>query len=563
VTELAQKLILAAADGSNLSVDPGLDTSYLADNATVKLPQQIDMSGKGGDLQVVSNVGDSDVEKRITNAVYKGTLETTIEQERNGFESAFENGDARLKRALQAPLDAALNGAQPVVESLDDGIRGGGTTLPLESSKRGSVAASAAFQLDRAALDQLDRLIAVRIDELSGRKSKITWLAVLGTLLGVYLFVGFFVSVRQSLAGVRRATEGMARGDVEQSIVLEARDELGQLRGDFVQVLAYLEEMSVAAARIARGDLTVEVQPKSDADALGNAFRSMTEGLREIVGRLAAAAEGVSSASKQMALTSEETGRAVGEIATAVSQVAEGAERQVRMVADARGSAEQTSRAANDARSVAEDGAEASAQATRAMNAVRDSSAAVSGAIDALAAKSEQIGGIVSTITGIAGQTNLLALNAAIEAARAGEQGRGFAVVAEEVRKLAEESKQAAATIADLIQEIQGETQRAVTVVEEGAKRTQEGVEVVERAREAFLRISTSVQSVSAQIAGIASATGEVAAVAEQSSASTQHVSASTQQTFASTQEIAASAQVLASTAAELEQLVAQFRLAG
>ena len=82
------------------------------------------------------------------------------------------------------------------------------------------------------------------------------------------------------------------------------------------------------------------------------------------------------------------------------------------------------------------------------MNLVRESSGQVSDAIGALAAKSEQIGGIVETITGIADQTNLLALNAAIEAARAGEQGRGFAVVAEEVRKLAEESQQAAATIA-------------------------------------------------------------------------------------------------------------------
>src|SRR3712207_9493194 len=72
----------------------------------------------------------------------------------------------------------------------------------------------------------------------------------------------------------------------------------------------------------------------------------------------------------------------------------------------------------------------------------------------------------------IAEQTNLLALNAAIEAARAGEQGRGFAVVAEEVRKLAEESQEAAASIAALVDEIQAENVQAVGVVEVGRPHT-------------------------------------------------------------------------------------------
>jgi methyl-accepting chemotaxis protein len=226
---------------------------------------------------------------------------------------------------------------------------------------------------------------------------------------------------------------------------------------------------------------------------------------------------------------------------------------------------------------VAQGGVGAAEQANAAMALVRDSSQTVTDTIGQLAAKSDQIGAIVQTITGIAEQTNLLALNAAIEAARAGEQGKGFAVVAEEVRKLAEDSQHAAGEIAELIQSMQSETDRAVTVVQHGAEQTASGAATVEQTREAFLRIGESVQDISDRIEQIATAASEVAAgalsmqehmtevaaVAEESSASTEEVSASTEQTSASTQEIADSAQRLASTAGELERIVSQFQLGG
>jgi methyl-accepting chemotaxis protein len=144
------------------------------------------------------------------------------------------------------------------------------------------------------------------------------------------------------------------------------------------------------------------------------------------------------------------------------------------------------------------------------------------------------------------------------------------------VRKLAEESQQAAHSIAALVMEIRVETERAVQVVEDGAARTQDGVETVEAARGAFSAIGDAVETTSMRVAEIAVAVGgiadgaarmtedivEVAAVAEQSSAATQQVAASTQQTSASTQQIAASAQELAGSAAELRRLAGRFTLA-
>ena len=320
------------------------------------------------------------------------------------------------------------------------------------------------------------------------------------------------------------------------------------------------------------------------------AYNESRAGLHAIVAQVGASSQLLASASQEMATTSQEAGRAVGEIAQAVSDVAQGAERQVRSVEEAKHateevgiataesarSAQETSEAAGRAREVAAEGEQAVSRATEAMRQVAESSAEVTRAMHGLGAKSEQIGGIVATITGIAGQTNLLALNAAIEAARAGEQGRGFAVVAEEVRKLAEESQQAAASIASLVEEIQSETATAVAVVEETAVRTEEGAETVEQARDAFGRIGLSVEDMTGRVDAIAAAIqqiaasaekvgsdmSEVAAVAEQSSASSEQVSASTQETSASAQEIASSAQQLALTAGELEGLVGRFTLA-
>jgi methyl-accepting chemotaxis protein len=395
----------------------------------------------------------------------------------------------------------------------------------------------------------------------SGR-TLIIALIVVAILLGVA--VALFVA-RRLVGGVRqvlRAAEGISEGDLDQTVDVRSRDEIGAMATAFGRMIEYLRGLSSSAERVAAGDLTVDVAPKSPRDALGTSFAKMTTSLRDTVGQVQATASSVSASSQQMASTSEEAGRAVGEIANAVAEVASGAERQVRMVEAQRVSAGDTARAADAARQVAEDGASAAEHATGAMQAMQESSDEVSTAIRSLAVKSDAIGGIVKTISGIARQTNLLALNAAIEAARAGEQGRGFAVVAEEVRKLAEESQRAAGSISGLVGEIQDETAHTVTIVQHGADRSREGAEVVEQARAAFEEIVRSVHEVSVRIDEISTATNEVAAVAEQSSASSEQVSASTQQTSASAQEIAASAQELARTAEELERLVSRFELA-
>ena len=442
-------------------------------------------------------------------------------------------------------------------------------------------------------IDRANRERAAADERFANAKAGATRLTLiigaLALLVALALALALARHLTRRLVALSRAAEALAQGDVDHELSVEGRDEVGRTAAALASMVDHLRDLAGAADRVAAGDLSVAVSPRSERDRLGAAFAGLVAELRAAVSQMSRSATSVAGASQLVASSSADAGRAVEEIARALGDVASGSERQVRSATSARARTEQvagattasahdaqeTSRAADEARAAAGAGTETVARATAAMVAVREASAEASQAIRELGSKSQRIGGIVDTITAIAEQTNLLALNAAIEAARAGEQGRGFAVVAEEVRKLAEESQAAAKSIATLVNEIRSETERTVTIVETGAERGEVGASTVAEARDAFTRIAASIEVVSERVSevsvaveqiadGAAHVTNdivEVASVAEQSSATVQQVSASAQETSASTQQIAASAQDLSRTARELDELVGRFTL--
>jgi methyl-accepting chemotaxis protein len=173
------------------------------------------------------------------------------------------------------------------------------------------------------------------------------------------------------------------------------------------------------------------------------------------------------------------------------------------------------------------------------MESIKDEVLGLEDVIDNLNYAGKEISEIVNTITNIAYQTNLLALNAAIEAARAGEHGHGFTVVAGEVRKLAEESGEAAEDIGKKIKEMLLKTGKAVETINRGASKVIEGVNIANVAGNNLDKIVASVANVNRMIQDISTASKEQSQNIDSLRGSIESISGATKITSEGTKRVA------------------------
>lgn len=338
------------------------------------------------------------------------------------------------------------------------------------------------------------------------------------------------------------------------------------------------------------GNLTVRgaYQSQDELGVLTTSFNDMMTSLRELVARVNENALTLSASSEELAASAEETTQATQQISVAVQEIAAGSDTQVAEVRQLHSVLSETSQlmgtlsesarrvnaSAKEASSLAENGDQVIQASVQRMESLSETMNSISHVVVQLGERSVNIGRVVDAITNIAGQTNLLALNAAIEAARAGEHGKGFAVVADEVRKLAEQSREMATQISSYIGEIQDEIQKAVESAQVGTTEAASSIEVAKEAGESFMRILGSVEKVAEEIQDVFRATKQVTednrarvmmrAIEEVSAANalgTQNASASTQEQMATMEEVAASANALSGMAEQLQSLVAQFEI--
>lgn len=412
--------------------------------------------------------------------------------------------------------------------------------------------------------------LAFSPENLEARRRALIWQGIglgLVTVLGGLLLTN--LTARRLVSGPAGRLQALASGLAEGDLALRAGE---REDGEMGAIGASLDRMAEALQGLVSSARASADRLEQVLDAIGSAASAVVAGtldqqesLRQISSAAQAMARSIQSAASSVAglsATSEETSSSILAMVSSIEEVAGHADGLTMSVNDTAATTEEmvreiqeidrnvellnrfvaeTSEAmgrmgatiqqveshAADSKAISELVAENAEKGMRAveltiegMEGIRGSVRETSQVIESVGRRGQEIGLILKVIQEVAEQTNLLALNAAIIAAQAGEHGRGFAVVAEEIRQLAERTAQSAKEIANLIASFQSETGRAVTAMQEGSRRVEEGSERSREAGRALEEILESARRSSAMVGAIAAATREQARGGEAISAS-------------------------------------------
>jgi methyl-accepting chemotaxis protein len=589
VTEI-NELIRHVAITSNLILDPEIESHFLATIAVERLPSLIEgVARLRGLSSGAATQRTLSLEDRMMVSSKKESVLENIEALEFELRVAYQQNDklqAQLKSADTNAVAAARNYAQHIETNMlnSNTINATADTF----FEHGSSSLDKVWALNTAIIPAMQSVFDARLAKYRQQE----WLAYgvtnLVLLFMIYIFAGFYLGVRRTIAQIDEGARDIAAGNLSRRVTLDAKDEMVQIAASFNTMAEELEEKTkrerqqmdglrkaaeirdkgVAVLRqhieqVAAGDLTrrVELTGGDDLAQLGRELNAMTASLAGIANETTQAINVINSTLEELQSSINTQSAGASEQAASVNETTSSLEEIKAMSGQTLEKVRILGETAERSRRESEQGIEAVDQSIVGMNSIRERVEGIAHTILALSEQTQQIGEITAVVTNLAQQSKMLALNASIEAAKAGEAGKGFAVVAAEVRELAEQSQQSTAQVQKILQDIRHATDRAVMATEEGSKGVDIGVISVQRSGEAMRQLGEVIRETALASQQIAAAVRQESIGIDQVTLAMNEISKITSQFVSSSQQSKIASADLSKVAEHLRDSVRVYKL--
>jgi len=511
-------------ESSRLLLDPSLDSNFMANALSIRLPNLVENIGKARGLGtgiIVSGSFTPDSYVNLNN--YTQNIMTSNKAMMHGFDIDFEN-NAKAKEELMSLRSSVAKANQDFTVYTK--------TKVLEPEKftinstnyfeEGTRAIIQNFKLYDAVMKELNAILLNRINDMENNIVFNVSSSLLLLVAALFIFGGFKYSLMNSINKIRQSVSAMADGDLTKQVKLDAQDEMqiiakdmnimidkfNSLMSEIVSCSSQVVAVSVQSAEVSTETLDGVTKQNQELELIASAISQMSETVHEVASNAASTTEATRSADQE----------------------------------------------ANNGRTVVNQTIDSINDLSRDMQQASD-------VIKQVEEDSESIGSVLDVIRGIAEQTNLLALNAAIEAARAGEQGRGFAVVADEVRTLASRTQVSTQEIHKMIEKLQLGSRNAVKVMDDGTTQTQKTIVQAAEAGTALESITSAVDHINSMNEQIASAAEEQSSVATEINNNVINVRDIAQHTVDYANKTSNNSKSLEDVASQLQNLIAEFKV--
>jgi len=484
-TKAMMTLLRQVTDGSQLALDPDLDTYHLMNVAILRGPRLAENIARvrGVSMMALATKDSKELSPKSRGMIQRWTAvhHYLTEDVDNSFERAVEATPEVAKLVDRARADELTMAFFKTVEQQVLGEKLSGEVEQMRAA--GTAAVDANTEMNLRLLQRLDERLQARIERLQAALTVQAGIAALFIGLACYLMLAFYRVMMGGLHEVSEHLKQITNGNLTTAPAPWGRDETAQL-------MVILGAMQLSLRRIVSSVIQSANQVQTSSK------------------EIASASNDLATRTEQTAANLEETAASMEQIASTVKNTADTVDGAMVIV--------------RDNAIAATRGGDVIGQVVKTMEGIQNSS--------------KKIGEIIGVIDGIAFQTNILALNAAVEAARAGEQGRGFAVVATEVRALAGRSAAAAKEIKNLIGVSLEKVEEGSRIATEAGSTMSEIVGNATRINALMGQIATATREQTSGVSQVGSAVQELdrstqqnAALVEETSATASHLSAQAQ----------------------------------